>query len=65
MQYYVSKERVTEALNTNIVLLDTRTIDEFTGERQKKGASKSGRLPNSMHIDWAEAVKYFGNQRFK
>jgi thiosulfate/3-mercaptopyruvate sulfurtransferase len=65
MQYYVSKERVNEALNTNFVLLDTRTIDEFTGKRQKKGASKSGRLPNSMHIDWAEAVNYYGNQRFK
>ncbi len=65
MQYYVSKQQVTEALNTNIVLLDTRTIDEFTGKRQKKGAAKSGRLPSSMHIDWAENVNYHGNQRLK
>jgi thiosulfate/3-mercaptopyruvate sulfurtransferase len=65
MQYYVSKEQVRDALKSNVLLLDTRTIDEFTGKQQKKGATKGGRLPNSMHIDWTEAVNQDGNQRFK
>ncbi len=65
MQYYASKEQVRDVLKSNVVLLDTRTIDEFTGKQQKKGAAKGGRLPNSMHIDWTEAVNYNGNQRFK
>ncbi len=65
MQYYVSKEQVSEALKTNVVILDTRTIDEFTGKQQKNGAAKGGRLPNSMHIDWTEAINYNGNKRLK
>ncbi|MBB1489802.1 sulfurtransferase, partial [Oceanospirillum sp. D5] len=39
--------------------------DEFSGKRQKKGATKGGRLPNSIHIDWAEAINYGGDMRFK
>ena len=65
MRYYVSKEQLLEALNSNVVILDTRTTDEFSGKRQKKGASKGGRIPNSIHIDWAEAVNYNGDKRFK
>ncbi len=65
MQYYVSKEQVTKALSTNVVILDTRTSDEFSGKWQKKGASKGGRIPNSIHIDWAEAINYSGNKHLK
>ncbi|SDS07887.1 thiosulfate/3-mercaptopyruvate sulfurtransferase [Formosa sp. Hel1_31_208] len=65
MEYYVSKEQVNEALNTNVVLLDTRTIDEFSGYLQKKGATKGGRLPNSIHMDWAEAIHHNGDKRMR
>ena len=65
MQYYISKEQVKEALNEGIVILDTRTRDEFTGKQQKKGAFKSGRLPHSIHIDWAEAINYNEDMRMK
>lgn len=65
MKYYVSKEQVSKALNTNVAVLDTRTIDEFSGKQQKKGATKSGRLPNSIHIDWAEAINHNGDKRIK
>jgi thiosulfate/3-mercaptopyruvate sulfurtransferase len=63
MQYYVSKEEVKKALNTNVVVLDTRTIDEFSGKKKKKGAAKAGRIPNSIHIDWSEAINYSGDKR--
>ena len=65
MQYYVSKKQVSDALNSNVVILDTRTSEEFSGKRQKKGATKAGRIPNSIHIDWAETVNYNGNKHLK
>ncbi|MEH6536491.1 MAG: rhodanese-like domain-containing protein [Psychroserpens sp.] len=65
MQYYVSKEQVSKALNSNVVFIDTRTTDEFSGKQQKKGAKKAGRLPNSIHIDWAKAINHSGDQRMK
>ncbi|PQV49577.1 thiosulfate/3-mercaptopyruvate sulfurtransferase [Jejuia pallidilutea] len=65
MQYHISKEQVVKALNNYTVILDTRSEDEFTGKRQKKGAFKAGRLPGSIHIDWAEAINYRGDMRFK
>jgi len=65
MQYYVSKEQVSDALNSNVIILDTRTSDEFSGKRQKKGAAKGGRIPKSIHIDWAEAINHSGDMRIK
>jgi len=65
MQYYVSKEDVNAALNSNVIVLDTRTIDEFSGKTQKKGASKAGRIPNSIHIDWSKAINHSGDKRMK
>ena len=65
MHYYVSKEGLQKALQTNTLILDTRTTDEFSGKRQKKGAMKGGRIPNSMHIDWVEAINYNGDKRLK
>lgn len=65
MLYYVSKEQVSDALNSNVVILDTRTSEEFSGKRQKKGATKAGRIPNSIHIDWAETINYNGNKHLK
>jgi len=65
MKYYVSKEEIIHALNAGTVVLDTRSLDEFSGKRQKKGAMKGGRIPTSFHIDWAEAIDYNGGKRFK
>lgn len=47
------------------LLLDTRTMDEFTGKHQKSGATRAGRLPHSRLIDWAEAVEYHGSGKFR
>ncbi|MDG1730225.1 MAG: sulfurtransferase [Algibacter sp.] len=65
MPYYVSKEQVLKALSNNTVILDTRSDDEFSGKRQKKGATKGGRIPGSVHIDWVGAINYNGDMRFK
>ena len=65
MQYYISKTEVSQALNDTVVLLDTRTRDEFLGHTQKKGATKAGRIPHSVNIDWAEAINYNTDKTFK
>jgi len=65
MKYYVSKDDMLSAVKNNTFILDTRTTDEFSGKRHKKGAFKAGRIPNSKLIDWAEAVEYNGNKKFK
>lgn len=61
---HISKEEVHKALNKKLIL-DTRTEDEFTGKRQKKGAYKAGHIPNAIRIDWANTIHYHGDKRFK
>lgn len=65
MKFYFSKEDVLAQLGTKAVVVDTRTNDEFSGKRQKKGAVKGGRIPGSIHIDWAKAINYNGDKRMK
>jgi len=65
LRYNVSKGEVLKALDHQTVILDTRTTDEFEGKYQKKGASKAGRIQNSVNIDWSEAIYYNGDRRFK
>ena len=65
MKYFVSKEEMQQAMQTNTVILDTRTLDEFAGKMQKKGAAKAGRIINSVHIDWAEAINFHSNKKIK
>ncbi|WP_170251814.1 sulfurtransferase [Aquimarina intermedia] len=63
----IEKDEMIEMVNSNRkkIILDTRSQDEFTGKRQKNGAARAGRIPNSVLIDWAEAIEYEGTQKFK
>lgn len=45
-------------------LIDARTAEEYSGKRMKKGAQNAGRIPGSVHIDWADAVDYHGTKKF-
>ena len=65
MKYYCKKEEVQNSLKTEAILIDTRTTDEYSGEKLKKGAQKAGRIPSAFHIDWAEAIHFSGDKRFK
>ena len=38
----------------NIVILDTRSVEEFTGEEVR--AERGGHVPNAIHIEWSEAI---------
>lgn len=48
-----------------VVILDTRTDDEYSGKRKKKGATRAGKIPNSIHVDWVKSVNFEGNMKFK
>lgn len=66
MTISASQKDVLDALtDPDVVLVDTRTLDEYTGQMLKNGAAKAGRIPGSVHIDWANAVDYDGTFRFK
>lgn len=63
MLFYTTKEEIKH--KPNWILIDARTHDEFSGKRQKLGASTAGRIPNSRFLDWSETVDYEGTMRFK
>lgn len=60
----IGKEEVLASLNTQVII-DTRTPGEFSGKRQKKGAFKGGRIPNSISIDWTSAIDYDDKKRIR
>jgi thiosulfate/3-mercaptopyruvate sulfurtransferase len=63
-QLYINKEKVVNSLE-NVTILDTRTPDEYSGKRQKKGAFKGGRIPKSIAVDWTSAIDYHGTKKIK
>ena len=61
---HISKDEV-QKVSGHKLILDTRTDDEYTGKRQKKGSYKAGHIPNAIQIDWANAINYHGDKKFK
>jgi len=51
--------------DSSVIILDTRSFDEYIGHIQKKGAYRKGRIPRSQLIDWSEGVNYNGDMKFK
>ncbi len=52
-------------LKDDFVIIDVRSIEEYSGQRQKKGAMTAGRIPGSIHSDWANCVNWTTDKRFK
>ncbi len=67
MRFLIEREELQNALASEetLLILDTRTNEEYTGKRQKSGAIRAGRIPNSKLIDWSEAVDYHGTKKFR
>lgn len=60
--------------DTNIVILDTREIEEYLGQPYisdgvlhpyKKGAYTNGCIPTAIHLNWSDAVDLNGDHRIK
>lgn len=65
MHLFASKENVLQAIKSNSLLIDTRNKNEFSGKTHKNGALRPGRIPNSIHIDWAQAIDFYGTKLIK
>lgn len=62
----IRKEDVLRAIaDPDVTILDVRSKEEFSGAQHKTGAKRAGRIPNSINIDWANAVNYSGDRKFK
>lgn len=64
MKFLIHKEDVLKT-NKQQYVIDTRTADEYSGKRQKKGAFKGGRIPHSIWMDWTNAIHYHGDKKLK
>ena len=42
--------------SAQVLVIDTRTKSEFTGDLLKSGAQREGRIPGSVHQDWMVGV---------
>jgi len=51
--------------NKNITLIDTRTLDEYSGKRQKTNASRAGHIPGAYRVDWADAIDFHGDHSIR
>lgn len=57
-EMWISREDLESELNQGtVLLLDTRSTEEYSGERMKDGASLAGHIPGSVHYDWGNAVE--------
>jgi len=63
---FIGRDEVEYLLNdSNTVLVDTRTFDEYSGKRQKAGAAANGRIPGSVLYDWGNSVEMQVDASFK
>lgn len=64
--HYADMNEVKNAISdSKVVLLDTRELEEYTGDFMKKGAYRSGRIPSSSWCNWSETVDYKNSTQFK
>lgn len=51
--------------DSDLVILDTRTLEEYDGSLVKQGASYGGHIPGSVHYDWGNAIDMQNDCRLK
>ncbi len=65
---WIDKEELVADLKkkeSEIILIDARTKAEYRGQTLKSGAKKAGRIPGSIHLDWARAVDFEGDKKIR
>jgi thiosulfate/3-mercaptopyruvate sulfurtransferase len=43
--------------DTGVVILDCRSMEENTGQEMKKGASRSGKIPGALWVNYSESLQ--------
>lgn len=55
--WIVNSDTIAENINNkDFIILDTRSEAEFMGKETNSAAPRKGRIPNSIHIEWTEAL---------
>ena len=65
---WISADEIARSIEnkaSSLVLIDTRTPDEYHGVRQKKNALRAGHIPGAVHLDWADLIDFHGDHRLK
>ena len=62
---YLDHNTLFELLEQEVVVIDARSADEFSGKRLKNGAARAGRIPKSINMDWVITVNLDGDHKFK
>lgn len=61
-----NKEDVLAAItDSNTILLDCRTMDEFTGKKIKKNAFRAGHIPTAVHLNYTHSIAYHQGYQFR
>lgn len=61
-----NKEDILKAIeDENIILVDCRTPEEFSGETLKKDAFRAGHIPTAINIEHSESIAYERAQTFR
>lgn len=42
--------------NPDVIIIDTRTPEEYSGQKIKKGVSRGGHIPGAVNIEWYSAT---------
>lgn len=48
-----------------VVLLDTRTLEEYRGEKKDDKAARAGRIPGAIHMSWSEFLVSLDDPRMR
>lgn len=64
-EFFISQDEMIQAIQDDVILIDARSADEYSGKRKKQGADRAGRIPGSINIEWAHAVNIDSNKQFK
>lgn len=48
-----------------VVLVDTRTLEEFRGEKQDEKAKRAGHIPGAKHLSWSEFLVSLDDPRLR
>lgn len=48
-----------------VVLVDTRTVEEFRGEKQDEKAKRAGHIPGAKHLSWSEFLVSLDEPRLR
>lgn len=54
-----------ERPSPGIKIIDVRSADEYSGRVLKEGATRSGRIPGSIHIEWSQAIDAHNSNKFR